>query len=437
MDKVIAAPSMNHAKIHRVIVGLNAQKDLLLEEISKTNDKNLQKEKEEEIKKIDGQIKNFEEKITSLEKTLKSASKLERQPVYYSDYIAVDELLNSQKLESAKYGEPIHDEMLFIIIHQTYELWFKQILHEFIAVINMLSSDYVPEKNIGTCVHHLGRVIEIQKVLLDQLSILDTMTALDFMDFRDYLYPASGFQSFQFRLIENRFGMLPDKRVQYERKAYHTRLAPEHQKIVQEAEGKQNLFQAVEKWLERTPFLKTDNFDFLKSYKEAAEKMFNADKDVILHNTEGTKSEEREQDLKKWEENRDNFRALFDEKAHNEQIEGGRKRLSFAATQAALLIFIYQDEPIFSLPFRMLNYLVDIDELLTRWRFKHAMMVHRKIGTKLGTGGSSGYWYLKSTVERGRVFADIGNLPSYLIPRKDLPEIPIEVRKNFGFAIDK
>jgi len=295
------------------------------------------------------------------------------------------------------------------------------------------------KRDISRVVHHLGRIIEIQKVLVDQLNILETMTPLDFMDFRDYLYPASGFQSFQFRLVENKLGMEAEKRVQYERKSYHSKLSANHQKLVQQAEQKPSLFQAVQKWLERTPFLKeeAENYDFLADYKKAAENMFDDDKKVILKNTEKSSAEEREQELQKLEENRSSFRALFDEEAHNQKIKEGTKRLSFRATQAALLIHIYQDEPIFSLPFRLLQYLTDIDENFTSWRYKHSLMVHRMIGSKVGTGGSSGYWYLKSTIERGRVFADFGNLTTYIIPRKDVPALPLSIRKSMGFYAEQ
>eukprot|EP01119_Soliformovum_irregulare_P017326 TRINITY_DN5127_c0_g1_i1.p1 TRINITY_DN5127_c0_g1~~TRINITY_DN5127_c0_g1_i1.p1 ORF type:complete len:276 (-),score=90.89 TRINITY_DN5127_c0_g1_i1:21-848(-) len=274
--------------------------------------------------------------------------------------------------------------------------------------------------------------------MFDQLNVLETMTPLDFMDFRDYLYPASGFQSFQFRLLENRLGMLPEKRVQYERKAYHTKLSSEHQKLVQTAESEPSLFANLQKWLENNPFLADGNFNFLESYIKAAEAMFDSDLEVILKNTEKSGSTiERETEVKRIQDNKAAFRALFESESHDQHIVAGSKRLSFKATQAALLIMIYQLEPVFHLPYKMLSLLIDIDEHFAMWRFKHTMMVHRMIGSKVGTGGSSGYWYLKSTIEKGRIFADIGNMATYLLPRSQLPQLPPHLKKRLAFHMEQ
>ena len=107
-------------------------------------------------------------------------------------------------LKSSETDNEVHDEMLFIIIHQTYELWFKQILHELDSIINMFHDNYVHEEKVGMVVSRFDRIIQIQKLLIDQVSILETMTPMDFLEFRDLLTPSSGFQSAQFRQIENR-----------------------------------------------------------------------------------------------------------------------------------------------------------------------------------------------------------------------------------------
>ena len=128
-------------------------------------------------------------------------------PQYYHDYLGLDKLLNSQELKSDEYGQHAHDEMLFIIIHQVYELWFKQILYELDSVIDIFGKDDINESHIGTAVSRLNRIIEIQKILIDQIQVLETMSPMDFLDFRDFLIPASGFQSVQFRLVENKLGL--------------------------------------------------------------------------------------------------------------------------------------------------------------------------------------------------------------------------------------
>ena len=104
-------------------------------------------------------------------------------------------------------GRPIHDETLFIIIHQIYELWFKQIIHEIDSVIDYFSNPSIKETNINTVVSRLDRIHNIQKIAINQIDILKSMTPMDFLEFRDLLNPASGFQSTQFRIIENSLGL--------------------------------------------------------------------------------------------------------------------------------------------------------------------------------------------------------------------------------------
>ena len=143
--------------------------------------------------------------------------------IYYGDYLQLDKLLGAQELESAKAGDPIHDEMLFIVVHQAYELWFKQILWELDDVMAIFSQEPVPERYMGRAVSRIRRITEIQRLLVQQIAVLETMTALDFLDFRDHLFPASGFQSAQFRLVENKLGMRPEDRLLFEGARYTER----------------------------------------------------------------------------------------------------------------------------------------------------------------------------------------------------------------------
>ncbi len=357
-------------------------------------------------------------------------------PLYYSDYLQLDRLLGSQSPKSWEHGKPAHDEMLFIIVHQAYELWFKQILHELDSVIEIFQRDYVEEKAVGVAVDRLRRITEIQKVIVEQLRILETMTPLDFLEFRDLLTPASGFQSFQFRLVENRLGLKPELRKMYDTSAYFLRLSPAHQEIVRQAEAKPALFELIERWLERTPFLDFQGFNFWASYRHAVVKMLENDRQIVQAN-QTLSEEEREAQLAELAKTAESFEALFDEAKHLQVIKKGQRRLSFRATHAALLINLYRDEPILHLPFRLLTVLVDTDELLTTWRYRHALMVQRMIGAKIGTGGSSGYHYLRTTIESHKIFFDLSNLSTFLIPRSALPELPAEFEKNLGFYYDQ
>jgi tryptophan 2,3-dioxygenase len=357
-------------------------------------------------------------------------------PIYYSDYLQLDKLLSSQKPKSDEYGHKAHEEMLFIIVHQAYELWFKQILHEIDSVNQMFTDDVVDEKSIGVAVSRLGRVTEIQKLLIEQLRVLETMTPLDFLEFRDFLIPASGFQSFQFRLIENKLGLSDEKRIQYNNVDYLKTLEEPHRKLIMETVQNPSLFELVQKWLERTPFLNSGNYSFWASYKEAVDKMMENERNIILGNK--TLSEKkREFQLKNVEMTRENFEALFDENKHMELVKEGKRQLSNKAMLAAIFINLYRDEPILHLPFMFLNKLVEIDEMFTTWRYRHALMVHRMIGAKIGTGGSSGHEYLMATVDKHRIFTDLFNLSTYLIPRSELPKLPDNLLNELGFNYRK
>lgn len=123
-------------------------------------------------------------------------------------------------------------------------------------------------------------------------------------------------------------------------------------------------------------------------------------------------------------------REKFEEARHE-----GKVRFSYRATQAALLITLYQEEPILNQASRLLQSLVDVDELMTLWRQRHSLMVHRMLGVKMGTGGSSGYHYLTEAAARHRVFKDLFNLSTFLIPRHELLPLPEGVRMELEFAI--
>ena len=199
-----------------------------------------------------------------------------RKPVYYGGYLQLDKLLSAQKPLSGNGQQAAHDEMLFIITHQAYELWFKQIIHELDSVLEDFSGKLVPESAVSRAVARLSRVVEIQKLLVDQLRVLETMTPLDFLDFRDALTPASGFQSFQFRLIEQKLGLIDERRTPFEKSPYFARLAPEHRRLVLAAGKADSLFVLVERWLERTPFTRLGGFDFWREYRKAVGAMLTA-----------------------------------------------------------------------------------------------------------------------------------------------------------------
>ncbi|MBP6698925.1 MAG: hypothetical protein KA175_14990, partial [Flavobacteriales bacterium] len=175
--------------------------------------------------------------------------------VYYPDYLRLDKILSAQELESVKQGRPAHDEMLFIVIHQAYELWFKQILHEVGSVADLFKDHHVDDNNgdLNIAVHRMQRVVTILEVLVHQMDVMETMTPLDFLDFRDMLRPASGFQSMQFKVLEARLGLRMEAR--FGKQYYTSQLRPDHKAEIEALEGVPTLLELVNAWLERMPFL--------------------------------------------------------------------------------------------------------------------------------------------------------------------------------------
>jgi tryptophan 2,3-dioxygenase len=356
-----------------------------------------------------------------------------RGPLYYADYLQLDRLLACQQMQSALHGRPAHDEMLFIIVHQAYELWFKQILWELDAMLATFRGSSVPEEDLGQAVLHCGRIVEIQRVLIQQVDVLETMTPLDFLDFRDDLIPASGFQSVQFRLIENKLGMRRRDRLQILDTPYTSRFTGEDAARVEAAEKGPSLFDLIEGWLERTPFLHFGDFDFWREYRRAVDAMLTADRASIRSNPTLT-DEEKARQLAGVEATAGRFADLFEQGA-GEPVHAAApgRHFSRRALQAALLINLYRDEPILHLPFRFLALLSDIERNFTTWRQRHAQMAMRMIGTRIGTGGTSGHEYLDRAAERHKVFADLSALSSFFIPRSALPKLPPDVRSRMGF----
>lgn len=354
--------------------------------------------------------------------------------VDYTGYLRLDRILNAQELASEKAGRPAHDEMLFIVIHQAYELWFKQILFEVDSVLELFSKPAVPERAMGTAVSRLNRVTEILRLLNDQIKILETMTPADFLDFRDLITPASGFQSLQFRLLEIKLGLEAPQRMTYQNEPYHARLDEPGKKQAVQSEQQPSLLRLLDQWLARLPFVENDQFNFIRSYHKAVQEMLEKDRQTVM-NAKHVNEESRKKELDKIQQVELSSNILLDEKSYSVFVEKGQKKLSHKAMIAALFIHVYRDMPMFHLPFQLLTLVMDIDELLTTWRYRHALMVHRMIGNKIGTGGSSGFEYLRMTVEKHKIFTDFFDLSTLLIPRSKVPALPESIIKKLDFSL--
>ena len=341
--------------------------------------------------------------------------------VHYHDYLQLEKILNAQAPESDKRQLPAHDEMLFIIIHQAYELWFKQLHHEANSIVEIMRkpalNDNSPE--LQTVVHRLNRCITILRVLVHQIDIMETMTPMDFLDFRDMLRPASGFQSWQFKELEAKLGLKFEHR--HGKEYYTSQLRPEHVGIIKKAEGDVSLLELLNSWLERMPFFNEES-----NWK-------NFEVHNKLDGVHAFWSEYRFQYQNSLAEaERNNLSAFDDTFIH--PTSNTERALSPAASRAALFIMLYRGYPILQLPFQLLNCLLEIDEQLSSWRYRHMNMVHRMIGTRIGTGGSTGKDYLKAAADKHYIFREVAQLNSFLIERRKLPALSHEMDIRLGFG---
>jgi len=239
----------------------------------------------------------------------------------YSNYLALDEVLGAQRPLSQE-----HDEILFIVIHQVYELWFKQLLHELEHLQRRLDAG-----DGAHALHTLRRVLTILKVAVAQIDVLETMTPRQFTSFRDRLAASSGFQSVQFRRLEAVLGRRDSDALEPYPAGGDSRAA------VSAAMSSPSLFDSFMRYLTHRGYAVPEG--------------------VIRRDV--------------------------------------RNPLESSAEVRAVLLAAYRDD---GEPAQVAERLVDLDEGLQEWRYRHVKMVERTIGDKSGTGGSSGADYLRSTL---------------------------------------
>lgn len=344
--------------------------------------------------------------------------------VYYKDYLRLDDVLNAQFPESELIEREAHDEMLFIIIHQTYEMWFKQIRHELGSVMKIFAHPIAENSpDLPTALHRLQRIVTILDILVQQISILETMTPLDFLDFRNLLRPASGFQSLQFKIVESSLGLKMEHRVG--REYFLSQLRPEDAQIIRDLDQQPSLLYLINNWLERMPFF--DEAKFWKNYHP----IFKEENNNGLH---AFWNDYRQLYAKSLVEGERNNLEFFDQVFLIEN-DTTTPQMSADACRSALFIMLYRDYPLLQVPYRLLNTLLDIDEKLATWRFRHVAMVQRTIGTRMGTGGSTGAGYLRGALDKHYIFSEITQLTSFMIERRNLPILSAELQQELGFFV--
>ncbi len=338
--------------------------------------------------------------------------------LYYTDYLELDKILGSQHPKSNEQT----DEMLFIIIHQAYELWFKMVIHELDQVRRIFDTDNVQDNtgDMSIAVHKLKRVVKIFEVVNRQVDILESMTPMDFLEFRDLLVPSSGFQSLQFRIIEAKLGLKMEQR--YKANYYkNTRPGGFNQQdfqTINQIESEATLKSLVIKWAERTPFFDESLWrDFQTKYpQEADEQKFWSDYKQIYKNSLSGSVEMRQFD---------ELERIF--------YKEGLGEFSVGSMRAVLFIMMYRNLPIFHTPFDLLNTLIDIDEMLSQFRYKHMLMARRMIGMRSGTGGTSGAGYLEGALRQHYIFKELTEVSTFLVERSHLPGLPSAVKEKTSF----
>ena len=345
----------------------------------------------------------------------------------YGEYLSLNELLSLQRD-----GNVSADEMHFIVVHQTFELWFKQVIRELAESRDTLDTESVAEETIPVVVHRLGRVTEIFRLMAQQWSVMETLSPQDFLAFRDGLGSASGFESAQMRELEiligleenhRSGGMDPLKRfIQMAETSEQARVDLER---LQARMNEISLWGTARNWLGRTPIDGStpdseNDEDVVRNYVEAH---------IAALEQHGSEMAER---MSNWGMgDSDAMKARFAAVANgardflipNGEVDRPRAGLLFIES--------HRDLPLLSWPRTLIDRMIELEESMVKWRHSHARMVERIIGRRIGTGGSSGVDYLDATTKY-RVFTDLWSVRTILVKSELRP--PISDPGFYGFA---
>lgn len=359
----------------------------------------------------------------------------EHKRLTYAGYLRLGELLGLQAGPDGHLPAPSPDEQHFIVVHQAYELWFKQILTELDAVVERLGQEDVPEGDVPRSVRHLERVAEILRLLSAQWKVMETLAPQEFLAFRDRLGTSSGFESWQMRGLELTLGLAEEQRVEGVDPVGHLRrlhasgdMPDAAMADLERRLASPSLHDVLVAWLHRTPIdgsspEDADDEGTVTSFVDGHLRAMQAHGEEIL----------------------DRMMAVGqgDPDALRMRLEGG-----LAAAEAFLrpdgvvnraragLLYIesHRDLPLLAWPRRLVDTVVEVEQSMLAFRHAHARMVERMIGRRMGTGGSAGVDYLDATTKY-RVFTELWAVRTMLV-REDL--LPEPGRPEFyGFAGDR
>jgi len=352
--------------------------------------------------------------------------------LHYGSYLQLDKILQAQDLESAKTSKVSHDEHLFIVVHQVYELWFKQVIFECQSIQKILARVPLPESDLITVLNRMNRCNSLWPILMDQIKVMETMTPMDFLDFRHLLYPASGFQSLQFRLLETMFGLKEEQRSSEEKAYFNSRLTVPEKEELTKLQKQKNLKELLDDWLCRMPFISGPEDLYWKKYQQQVEKHLELDRETIKQH-HYLNEDQKLQQIALLNKQLESFKQLFDKNAYKELLSSQQVSFSQDALLCALFILLHRQEPLLQIPFKIIQSFIEFDTSLTSWRHAHSLMAQKMLGKKIGTGGSSGSDYLLQTALRHRLFADFMNLSNFLLPSSFIPELSSEIKEKMNF----
>ncbi len=342
----------------------------------------------------------------------------------YHEYLQLGKILSAQRPPDFHAADPDstrdlihHEELLFIVMHQSMELWLKMILADMEMARDLIGrpgaeDSSVPEEDIPKVESCLERAALTLEHMTRQFTLIETMSPLNFLTFRDELIPSSGFQSWQFREVEVLAGLSEKERIDFEGKPYYAHMPAAWRAGLDRRRKEMTLREAVIAWLARTPV--DEAFPgFAEAFLDAYAIYLGEQRDYQAANPNLA------------EKQKEALFARFDE-----SLEDAREflladdDLTRRAHQAFVFIATYRDAPLLRWPWALVKRVLEFEEHFRLFRFRHARMVERMIGLRPGSGGSAGVAYLDATASNYRIFGDLLKAVSYLIDARRLPSPP-------------
>lgn len=356
----------------------------------------------------------------------------------YWEYIRVEELLSLQRGFEDDDRDVSNDEVLFIAVHQIYELWFKLILRELTFARDLLHKNPVPDIELASAARSFNRIIRIWEQAIAHFRVIETLTTRDYLSFRDRLIPASGFQSAQLREIEILLGLDDSLRIPLGPEgSYKDALraegggpSPAMQRVDARIASGPSLKQVLYEWLSRTPIDGSSTQDATDRFLQAFIQSHRAENLERLRRVEAVSPGDVERLRTRYDkevEFAEAFLLANDDPGADEASRMFRRRVR------AAIVFLesYRELPRLAWPREVIDKVIEMEQSMLVWRQRHARMVERVIGRRTGTGGSSGVDYLDQTALRYRVFGEVWAVRSLLLQKSSVPAIEHEEEYRF------